>query len=274
MYADLHVHSRYSDGTLTPLELAEEAARNGVSLLALADHDEVRGSLEIAPLLLARGIGYLSAVEHSCLFGGRFYHVLSYGADLADANLLAVVRQSRAALDGMSDALIERMAHDQPVSAREYHAFEHDPRVGGWKGVEYLWRKGLADTIQQAQGFYKQYDVRYEHADFPQMSALLDAVHAAGGVCVLAHPGEMIDKTDMEAFARTLAELLDAGLDGAECYYPLHENWVRDVCFSLCNQRALLVTAGSDCHGAFGKARVGQMDVPVSALRLGKLGRR
>ena len=64
---------------------------------------------------------------------------------------------------------------------------------------------------------------------------------------------------------------LDAGFDGAECYYPRHDAGVTRRLLEICARRKLLVTAGSDCHGAFNRSEIGQTRTPVEKLRLGEL---
>lgn len=268
---DLHVHSWYSDGMYAPREIAERAQARGVTLLAIADHDVVEGSLMLAPICAERGIGYLSAVEHSCL-NGRCYHVLSYGAELLEPALLRVIRQARAALDGMSDLLIRRMMKDYPaLSMGDYRAFNRDASIGGWKGIEYLMRRGVTQTLHQGMALYAQYGVRYEDAPFPSMQETIRAIHAAGGRAVLAHPGEVIDEADRAMFVATLIGLLELGLDGVECHYPKHSDWVRGTCLDLCAARRLMVTAGSDCHGSFSGAEIGAMGILEEEVALGNI---
>ena len=73
-------------------------------------------------------------------------------------------------------------------------------------------------------------------------------------------------------FARALARLMDEGLDGAECFYPLHSRDVRETCLSLCRRRGALVTAGSDCHGGFQDTQIGQTKTQLSDVSLELLG--
>ncbi len=268
--ADLHTHTRYSDGTMTPLEIADRATEKGVSLLAIADHDMVDGSIELEPLCAARGIRYVPAVEHSALFDGGYYHVLGYGTNLRDSNYRALVKRAREALLQMSFDLIERMEKDEPrVSLADFSAFERDPSLGGWAGIEYLMKRGVTESMTAGMPYYQRYHVLYADADFPSIQETIDAIHAVGGVAVLAHPGEVIAGSgrrggaeDREAFMRTLDSLLDQGLDGIECYYPCHCEWVRDACLARCRARGLSITAGSDCHGTFQDTDVGEMGIP------------
>lgn len=271
-YADLHVHTQFSDGTLTPEEVVDAAQMAGVTLLAVADHNILKGSEAIASLLLARGIGYIPAVELDCVHKNKFYHLLAYGADFHNAAFRGQVRDNRVKLDRMSDELIERMQKDYPqLSLVDYQAFCRNPRHGGWKGLDYLLDRGIVEEIHQGMAFYERYKVFYEDAGFPRLKKLIAQIHRAEGCAILAHPGERIPQADPSAFIALLKELLDCGMDGIECYYPTHSAFVRDTCLALCEERGLMITSGSDCHGSFGRAAVGEPYIPISKLKLGRL---
>ena len=80
-YADLHIHSTVSDGTLTPEEIVRLCRENGVGALSVTDHDAVEGTLSAAPLARAAGLLYVCGAEIDTLWEGRDVHVLCYGAD-------------------------------------------------------------------------------------------------------------------------------------------------------------------------------------------------
>ena len=147
-YADLHIHSTASDGTLSPEEIVRLCVENGVGALSVTDHDAVEGTLRAAPLARAAGLVYISGVEIDSLWRGRDVHVLCYGADLENGALLTCIREARARMDGMSDALLERMLKDFPaLSKEEYAAFERDKTLGGWKMLHYLLFKGVTRSM-------------------------------------------------------------------------------------------------------------------------------
>lgn len=267
---DLHVHTTHSDGSMTPGEIVEAAKLAGVGLLAVADHDLISGSLAIEPLLSAAGIRSLRAVEHTCLWHGDCVHILSYGADFHNPEFVALLRQNRAALDGMSDTLIERMITDYPqISISQYEHFERDPSLGGWKALHYFLDVGLTSQMMEGMRFYGEYDVRYQDANFTDAHQAIASIHSAGGRAVLAHPGETIPCEDLNSFAKAMNALLDLGIDGAECYYPTHAPAIEACCLSICRERGLMVTAGSDCHGSFAyPTRVGEMGIDESFIDL------
>lgn len=269
MYADLHIHTTHSDSSLTPEEVVREALKYGVGLIAVTDHELTAGSLEAESIALAAGLGFIRAAETECLADGRFHHLLAYGADSSEPSFSGLLHENRLKLDEMSVELIRRMAPEYPhLSLEDYEAYERDASLGGWKGLEYLLRRGVTEGIRDGMPLYRQYDVTYEAAGFPPIERTIEAIHRSGGSAVLAHPWATVPHPDEETFIKNVHALIDRGLDGVECYYPLHSPEITKRLLDLSIDRDLIVTAGSDCHGSFGRSRVGQMDIPIESLRL------
>lgn len=271
-YADLHIHSHYSDGTMAPAEILAAAEAGGLSLIALTDHNRLEGSRELRALCRGTGIRMVPAVELDSLDGGSNIHILGYGADLDDPAFCAFVRRSQACLERVSRTLIERMGCDWPgISLEEYGRFRYNRKKGGWKALHYLLGKGAAGNLKEAVGLYARYNCPMAVGGFPSVAAVCSAIHAAGGRAVLAHPGESLVYADIRAFERELERFAGLGLDGVECHYPTHSPEVTRACVRLCDEGNLLITSGSDCHGGFGRTSVGGMKVTVGMLRLGDL---
>ena len=271
-FADMHIHSVFSDGTLTPERIVQIARENGVELISVCDHNEVRGTLEAVRLALAAGLRYVTGVEIDAIFEGVDIHILCYGADLDDPGLLARIRHARAALDGMEDALLARLLPDYPqLDAAECAAFPYDSSRGGWKMLQYLQAKGVTADLKSGIPFYERYGVTYAGAGFDPAREVVAAIHAAGGRAVLAHPGVTFPSDDLRALEAKVEAALDLGLDGVECHYPRHSPGVTRRCVEICRRRGAIITAGSDCHGAFNHNEIGQTHTPASALKLNGL---
>lgn len=265
MIVDLHIHSTFSDGTLSPAQIVAEAVRLGVGCIAVCDHNVVEGSLEAAPIARAAGLKFIPGVEIDSILSGVDAHILCYGADFSDAPLRALIRHARARLDEMSDVLLRRMLPDFPsLDFGEYLALPHDPGQGGWKLLQYLRAKGVTRRLNDAIPFYDQYGVTYAAAGFASAEEVIQTIHAAGGCAVLAHPGV----TFGEAALSGTKAALELGVDGVECFYPKHSAQLTAALLNLCGRHSLSVTAGSDCHGAYGKSDIGQTRTPFGGLRL------
>lgn len=268
-YADLHIHTYFSDGTMSPEEIADEAARRGVGLIAVCDHNILDGSRELAGHCAALGIAYISGVEIDSLDGVTDHHILAYGADLYDSEFEAFIKRNRELLDEISLRLVNNMSRDCPdISLEDYRKFTYDRRLGGWKGMHYLIQKGLADSFASVRKYYDEYDCPFSVVDFPPIAQVCAKVRKAGGYAVLAHPGETMKNLAAEDFASELERIVSLGLDGIECYYPTHSSEVTELCLKLCRERGLMITAGSDCHGAFSKTDIGEVGVTTGQLEL------
>ena len=272
LFVDLHVHSFYSDGSMSPDEIVNAALKNNVGLLAIADHDLIEGSLSIRELCKANGIEYIPAVEIDSFENGKNYHILAYGFDVHDKEFCDFLGHTRFLLDESGVKLIEAMQSDyRNVSLTDYMNFSYDIHLGGWKALHYFVERGLVSSLKDGIRFYPCYNITYDKSGFSSISSIVYRIKKAGGFSVLAHPGELIDTDDINAFYAELHRIMSCGLDGIECYYPSHPDAVTKVCIDYCDEKRLLITAGSDCHGLFGKTQVGEMNITIEKLMLGKL---
>ena len=271
-YVDLHVHSYYSDGSMSPEEIAAMAVRNRVGVLAVSDHDVIEGSIELCNICKRYGIGYVSAVERDALESGIDYHVLAYGFDKSNAEFIGFIKQLRFLLDEMSVKLVKAMGKEYScISLPDYMDFHDDRRLGGWKALRYLKSRGIISNLSEGVRYYAEYGVMYDKAGFPSIGTVCQRIRQAGGYAVLAHPGVQIDTSDPSRFSRELKRIIDLGLDGIECYYPLHSPEIIRACLDICAKQDLMVTVGSDCHGVFGKAEIGEMKVTLEQVEIKKL---
>ena len=268
-FADLHIHSFYSDGSMSPEEIIEAAISNGVGTLAIADHDVLDGSMIVRELCKNNGIRYIPAVEIDTLDGETNFHILAYGFDVNNSRFIDFLRHTRFLLDEFSVKLVERMQADYlNFSIYDYMKYTYDKRLGGWKALHYLMEKGLTASLKEGVQFYSKYGVSHCNSGYSTIAATVYRIKSAGGYSVLAHPGESIDTLEIDQFIKELKRILAFGLDGIECYYTTHSDAVTQICLELCEENNLMITAGSDCHGVFGKARVGEMNIPTDKLKL------
>lgn len=273
-YVDLHIHSCYSDGSMTPDEIVNAALKKEIGVLAVADHDATEGSARIKSLCKQHDIVYIPAVEVDALEKKTNFHILAYNFDINDQEFSQFLEHVRFLLDEFSVKLIETMQKDNSgITLSEYMKFDYDRNLGGWKALHYLKYKGLTSTLKEGIRFYPRYDITYDKSGFPSISSVCYRIKKAGGYAVLAHPGELLDSSDMAAFSKELRRIISLGLDGIECYYPTHSESVTQACLDICAEKDLLITAGSDCHGVFGKTEVGEIKIPMEKVSLKGLTR-
>jgi predicted metal-dependent phosphoesterase TrpH len=276
-FVDMHVHSFYSDGSMSPDEIIESAGKNGVGVLAVADHNVIGGSLIIKEKCEKNGIKFIPAVEIDSIEKETNFHILAYGFNPENQDFCDFIKHTRFLLDELSVKLIESMQNDYSgLSIPDYMNFSHDIRLGGWKALHYFVAKGLTSSLKEGIKFYPQYNISYGKSGYSFIGAVAYRIRKAGGYSVLAHPGELVgvEKTTMKVtdigfFRKELKRIVVSyGLDGIECYYPSNSEAVTQACLDVCRENDLIITAGSDCHGGFGKTRVGEMNIALDKVAL------
>ena len=281
MYVDLHFHTCFSDGTMTPEQAAQKGAALGFGILAAADHNSWQGWERFSDACKRLGIRPVRGMEVDCTYDGRDIHLLAYGFT-PDPVLTDLAAESRRLLLKMSDDLVEILAPLHPeknLSVEECQAWPFDPAAGGWQGIQYLLAKGVTRTLPEGMSLYAQYGCDYSRYPFPPIQAVISAVHRAGGKAVLAHPCNWFDAGEPEELYRHLDILREMGLDGIECHYPANTPEMTDLCRQYCRRYDLLITAGSDDHGGFGKNHhgtayyMGAVTVDEKELVLGGLAK-
>lgn len=271
MFVDLHNHSLYSDGSMSPQEIVKAAKEAFVSILAITDHDVLEGSKELLRIGEKEGLHVISGVEVNAIEGKDNIHVLGYGVNLEDEIFNRRIKGNREKLDQISIILIDKLkAVGYNVSVEEFHRASYSMSYGGWKALYYFLEKGITDSLTDGFRLYDEYQCGYDIVDFPSVAEVVNWIHEANGIAILAHPGVSLLKPDMtnEEFYATLSQFLSYGLDGIECYYPKHSNMVTETCVRVCKERGLYITTGSDCHGAFQKSKIGELGVKLELLRL------
>ena len=252
MYADLHAHTTASDGSATPTELVRQAAALGLSLLAVTDHDTTGGVAEAMRAAREAGVRLLPGVELSAEGPPGKCHLLGLGIDPGHAGLNAKLEQLSAARRARAARIVERFqALGVDLTLEDVDAATPDgANVGRPHLAKALLQKGAVATMQEA---FDRYLADGGPAYVPKMvlppAEAIALIHDAGGLAFLAHPGLL--KLDAGETPRDrLLALRDLGLDGVEAYYSQHTLPQTDRYLDLARDLGLLVTGGSDFHGA------------------------
>lgn len=277
MLVDLHLHSQYSDGTKTPREIVQEGARLGYGILALADHNTDAGWEPFSAACRDAGILPLRGMELDCLYDGLDLHILAYGY-APSAALERLAGRSLQILLDMSDDLVRKLLpHFPQLSWEEWQAYAYDRSQGGWKGIHYLRRKGLTQRLEEGLGFYARYGCDYQDYPFPSVAEACKAIRDAGGRAVLAHPCNWFASLSPQELLRQLDAMRELGIQGIECFYPANPPEMTRLCQGYCREHGMLITQGSDWHGAFCAQRhgiyyrMGEVRAPLEELALGDL---
>lgn len=243
-FADLHLHTRFSDGTLTPQELVSRSKKAGLSAIAVTDHDCVLG---IAPAMEAGAqeeIEVIPGIELTAEHKGIEIHMLGYLLDhrcpalterikILDKNRVERVHKMTAKLNELG----------VPLKPEDVFSIAGPGIVGRLHVARALLEKGYTSSVHEAFQKYigdkgPAYVLGFRFS--PQEAIAL--IKEAGGVPVLAHPYLMHDD-------ELIPEFVACGLMGLEVYYPEHSQGMANYYLETAKKYKLLVTGGSDYHG-------------------------
>jgi predicted metal-dependent phosphoesterase TrpH len=266
MFADLHLHSRFSDGTWSPEELVWQARRYGLGALALTDHDTVEGCAPMTAACAAAGLEFISGTELTAQHNGDEIHILGYGVEVRDPGLLAEIAKFQAVRQERIREMVARLNRlEVPLAAEAVFALANCRAPGRPHVARALVQAGLCASLDEAFERFLKKDRPAWVPKFPMsVSQAIGLIHQAGGVAVLAHPG--LNRTD-----NVIPALVEAELDGIECLHSKHSAGVVRHYLGVAARFGLLVTGGSDCHGVNkGRLLLGGVKLPghyVAALR-------
>ena len=257
MFVDLHIHTSASDGSDTVQEVLQRALENNVSVVSITDHNTIQAHRENAVSEAERmGIKIIPGVELDVIYKNRQYHLLGYGVDLENRKLIEICGYNAAVQERSNLMLLRKIANEIPeISEAAYEEYNIPKGRGGWKLLNYLLDLGVTSSLHEGLKFYGQHHVDSSKLPFVSMAEAVKVIKEAGGIPVLAHPGENIPYYHYERvhddFYQTLEDILLSGIEGIECIHPLHDFYLEQDLISLCKARGLFITGGSDYHGRF-----------------------
>lgn len=240
------MHSRVSDGQLSPEELVGAAVTGGLGVIALTDHDTAGGVREAAAAAAVAGIHLVPAIEISSRWEEHEFHVLGYWIDPSSPAILAHQESALSRRTRRMEKMVLRLremgipitfeevleaagpethALGRPHLARALHAAGHT-RYHGEAFTRWIGDGGPAFVSE----------------DFPTPSQAIERIHAAGGVAVWAHP-------QLDIFVAVLPRMREWGLDGVECFRPNLSGAEVQLLENTARSHGLLTSGGSDWHG-------------------------
>jgi predicted metal-dependent phosphoesterase TrpH len=238
---DLHLHTTASDGSYTPQELCALAKGRGLQGIAITDHDTIRAYGEIQDDL---GLTLIPGVEINTEYAGQEVHILGYGMDLSSSQLTERLLRLQSLRAERARKIVEklnqiglRVTWDSVLEITGAGVIGR-PHVG-MALVQAGYAVSVRDAMQKYIGKDKPaYVPRYDLT--PQEA--VTTIREAGGIAVLAHPG-LIKAADV------VRQVVAAGVDGLEAYYPQHSREQEEEFLQLAERFQLVVTGGSDFHG-------------------------
>lgn len=262
-FADLHIHTFYSDSTSSPEEVVNEAISAGLSCIAITDHDTIDGIGPTVKLAKEKGLEVLAGIELSTEINGKDLHLLAYCFDPKDPELLKVIAQAQ---DGRIERIKKMIAKLKDLGVdnidfEEVRVLAQSKSLGRPHLATVLKSKGWVTDLSQAFHKYLGEDApayvpKFKLSPFDAIKLVRDA----GGVAVLAHP--MVTNRD-----ELLPVLVEAGLQGIEVYYPNYPPVAIEYYEKLARKYNLLMTGGSDAHGkAKTNTYIGRAKIPYELV--------
>lgn len=248
--ADLHAHSTFSDGTLTPRALVQRAHARGVELFSLTDHDEVRGLPEAAAAARELGLRFVPGVEISVTFAGHTVHIVGLGVDAADAALQTGLDQVRSGRTRRAREMADGLAAAGIADAYEGAlAYVGNPDlISRTHFARYLVQIGVcADTREVFGRFLIEGKPGYVPHRWASLAQAVQWIAGAGGVAVVAHPGRYkLTPTEMWALFSEFREAGGVAVEVATSNHGADE--VRRFA-QMAQEFGLEASRGSDFHG-------------------------
>ncbi|MCC6206860.1 MAG: PHP domain-containing protein [Gammaproteobacteria bacterium] len=245
---DLHSHSRYSDGTLSPAELVRHARACGVDVLALTDHDTTAGIAEAQVAAREAGMRLIAGVEISVTWAQRVIHIVGLDIDTRCAELQAGLAHLRGARRERAQHIAERLARSGIPGALE--------AVTAAAGVEAVGRSHFArflveqGHVKDAKRAFKRYLGRgascYVASEWAVLAEAVGWIRAAGGVAVVAHPARY--SMSRSVMRRFLEEFTAAGGGGIEVVSGCRDTQQARLLADHAREFGLCASAGSDFH--------------------------
>ena len=265
---DLHMHSTFSDGTLTPTQLVERAKKNNIEVMAITDHDNVDGLKEGRQEAEKKGITFVNGIEISANFKDKDIHILGYFLNLEDKEFLGWLKKLQKKRHNRTLKILSKLSDlGIDISFSEVEGEVLGNVIGRPHIAKMIIKKGFSATMDEV---FDRYLGDGKPAYVPKvgvdMVEVVKKLKANGAVVILAHP-HLISHPD-DTMINIIDSLVKNGLDGLELYYPNIETRKKNKLLKIAKRRDLILTGGSDFHG-LNRANIdiGMGNIPIEVFK-------
>lgn len=240
---DLHIHTTFSDGIYTPLEIIDKAYKAGLSIISITDHDSVEGIKDAIIYGKEKGIEVIPGLELSTDIEDKEVHLLAYFIDYENEELNKYLKFFREERFYRAKRIVQKLRNlglnikiDDVVDRAKNSAI-------GRPHIAYtLVDLGIVENYLEAfEKYIGDYGPAYERKIHISPQSALKLISDAGGLSFIAHPGYMKESI--------LLNIIKAGIDGIEVIHPSHDENQINFYRGIVNQYCLLEVGGSDFHG-------------------------
>ena len=253
---DLHMHTFYSDGALSPAEVLKMRVDEGYQLLAITDHDGVEGSVAGKKAAEELGVDYISGIEFDSEDElGKDIHMLGYGFDPDNEVFNLAVGKILKTRNDRNEKFLEALnKRGFNITYDELYAVNEGRFMGKPTFATVLRRKGIIKSNDEAfSTIFMEDDIRSIKKVTLHTKEVVNIIHAAGGLAVMAHPMEQRKRGESFAdFRPRMYKILDRmvgyGIDGLECHHPSASAEQQKMLVAYADEHGLMITKGSDFH--------------------------
>ena len=263
-FADLHLHTVYSDGSYRPEALVLAAKRVGLAAIALTDHDTFDGIEETLAAGQQHGIEVIPGVEITARLDYEEVHILGYffGDGWQHPLLCAVLDHAKRQRDQRVVEFAKRFKElDIPLTEQEIRQCSTCGTIGRMHVAQALAKRGVVQSVDEAfQRFLRRGKPGFVDRPRMEVAEAIGHICRAGGMAVMAHPG-------LNNLDDRINEMKDQGLTGLEVWHSRHTPAQTERYLALAKRLGLVPTGGSDCHGTIrDEALIGRVKVPYDQV--------
>ena len=242
--ADLHIHTKCSDGLFTPEEIVRKAVNAGLKAISITDHDTVKGIDQAKPLALESGLELIPGVEMSSAYKGYDIHILAYFFDYQNSELKRYLDHCRSLRTERAERMVQKLAKmGVKIEIEQIIMKAQNGSVGRPHIAAVLQDGGFVKSFSEAFSKYLgSHSPAYVKSIETHPEEVIRLVNEAGGLSFLAHPAQNVPD-------EILRQLISFGLDGLEIIHPSHDAYRQNYYREIANEYFLLFSGGSDYHG-------------------------
>lgn len=254
MKIDLHTHTNCSDGTLSPQELIELAKVSDVSVIAVTDHDTIKGCAPAVRHGETIGVKVISGVELSIAYplpGKGHLHLLGLFIDPQNEALNRALTKLSLAREERGAEILRKLARiNMPIEKEELQAVVKGGSLGRPHIVSLMLKKKyIHSAFQGYTQILGKGGAAYVSKEKLDLETAIGLIHRAGGLTILAHPISLMF-ANYPRLGDEILKFKEMGLDGVEVYYSSHDHYFTKWLFDFCLKHNLQMSGGSDFHGS------------------------
>lgn len=248
---DMHMHTNYSDGELSPDELIKLAIERNIGTMAITDHDTLNG-IKSVDKSKYHNINIINGIELSAKADKGRMHILGYGIDLDSKILNDKMSELKTNSINYVISIYEQIKKDYDIRFNYddlIEMFNANHNLGRPDLAKLCIKYGLANSVQDAFDKYliDAYNkIRGRSKGLPY-SECIELINKSGGIAVLAHPKSL--ELNEKEFLIMIRSMIECGLKGIEVYHSSHSSEEMEYYLNIANEYNLLVSGGSDYHG-------------------------